>query len=81
MRDFYETNLKDEYTSWVEAITYLHVEGISRKKFGQLFNIVEKYQPIHSDYWDEYGFCYKKINAVFKRTSTQSFLKRITCNL
>ena len=81
MKDFYESYLKDEYRNWIEASTYLHVEGIKRIKIGQLLNTVEKYEPIHSDYWDEYGFCYKKINAVFKRTSTQSFLKRITCNL
>lgn len=81
MKDFYESSLKDQYTGWVEARSYLHLEAISRKKPDQLLNIEAKYDSIHSDYWVNYALDYKKIKADFEMKPAQAFLKRITCNL
>ena len=81
MKDFYESYLKDEYRNWIEASTYLKVEGIKRKKSGQLLNTVEKYEPILSDDWVTHCFDYKKLQVTFAIRPSQTFMRRITCNL
>ena len=83
MKEIYDTYLKDEYRNWLEATTYLQLEGISRNKKSPLFvNIEENYQQIKSDYWGvHYGFLYKKLKANFAMRPSQSFLKTISCNL
>ena len=72
--------MKDEYKNWLEAKTYVDLQGIKRKKMGQLLNTVEKFCPIDDRHWGEYLVDYEKINATFEKTASQSFFQKITCN-
>ena len=81
MKNLFESYLKEEYRNWIEGRTYLQLEGIRRKKSGNLLNTVEKFEPIDSDSWFQYGLDYKKLKATFLMKPSQSFLKIFSCNL
>ena len=78
MEEIFQLLLKNVYSSWIEAQTYLELKGIPKKKPDQLLNKQEKYEKIAYEDWQKSGLEYKILEAKFEIKPTQQIWQQIS---